>query len=317
MKFQSTVVFVLLLVLGVGLIPCARAQDSAPATDTKTYAVLTFETSDFGSIYPGAWWYGFRPGLVNAISDELTTALVKAGYKMVERSRLADLLKEQDLGTNGVLDPATAAKTGKVIGAQYLIVGTLTQWGMKERGISGINLPVLGTSAGVKQVTAEAAIDWRVVNSETGQIVMADTGRGAERNTSVTLVTDWYRGLSLDNNEWWGSQIGKATRKAVKDIVGEMVGKKNGELVILDMLSADEAVVEIDETTKLRKGDMLQVFTISRVVRNAQGKVILRKEDPVGQAQVEELQEAGAVLKIVSRVPGAPEVKAGFLVKRR
>src|SRR5579862_4347699 len=99
MNMKPILVFACLLALGAGLIPCVRAQDAAPAADTKTYAVMTFNTADFGAMYPYAWWSGFRPGLVNAISDELTTALSKAGYHLVERTRLADVIKEQDLGT--------------------------------------------------------------------------------------------------------------------------------------------------------------------------------------------------------------------------
>ncbi len=76
-------------------------------------------------------------------------------------------------------------------------------------------------------------------------------------------------------------------------------------------------MVETDEGRKLRKGDTLEVFQIARIIRNAQGKVIFRKEEPLGQAQVVETQENGAVLKIVQRVPGAPEIRPGCLVKRR
>ena len=44
--------------------------------------------------------------------------------KIVERERLEDILKELDLASSGKIDPDTASKVGKLIGARYLVVGS-------------------------------------------------------------------------------------------------------------------------------------------------------------------------------------------------
>jgi curli biogenesis system outer membrane secretion channel CsgG len=312
----------LALTLGFGLALRTQAQNAEPVPNAqgKRYAILSFNAGDFASGYPYAWWNGFWPRLNNSVGDMVTTEMVKAGFDVLERQRIGDVLKEHDFQKSEDVSPESAVKMGKLLGVQYLVVGTITEWGMSERGFSSTNIPILGVlshGVGVKTVTGRCVIDFRVINVETGRIEAADSSEGLERRTNFTLVTDWYRGLSVQNDEWWSSQIGKATRKAARGIVAKMVGQKKDELIILDMASADEAVVEINPDAKLRKGDMLDIMAVTRVTRNAQGKVILKQTTPLGHAQVVEVQEEGAILHITDRVPGAPDIKAGCLVKHK
>lgn len=59
-------------------------------------------------------------------SDLLRNALVESGaYELVDRKHLAKILKEQALQASGLLDEKTAVQTGRLLGAQYLVQGTL------------------------------------------------------------------------------------------------------------------------------------------------------------------------------------------------
>ena len=46
-------------------------------------------------------------------------------FEVVGRSEMKELLKEQDLGASGNVDPKTAAQIGKMSGAKYLLVATV------------------------------------------------------------------------------------------------------------------------------------------------------------------------------------------------
>ena len=46
-------------------------------------------------------------------------------YTIVERSRLDEVLKEQNLGTRGIVDESQAANLGKVLGVDAIIIGTV------------------------------------------------------------------------------------------------------------------------------------------------------------------------------------------------
>jgi TolB-like protein len=76
---------------------------------------------------------------------------IKAGgdVDVIERARLQEIMDELELGHNGVVNEATAAKVGKLLGAQYLVMGSYFE--------------LMGT----------LRIDARVVEVETGRIVHA------------------------------------------------------------------------------------------------------------------------------------------------
>ena len=75
--------------------------------------------------------------------------------KIVERERLEDILKELDLASSGKIDPDTAAKVGKLIGARYLVVGSYFD------------------------LFGSLRIDSRLLNVETGEIIGSVGANGA------------------------------------------------------------------------------------------------------------------------------------------
>ena len=59
-------------------------------------------------------------GLQQSLINELA---VNTNLRVVDRGTLRDLLREQDLGASGRVDPQTAARLGKIVGARYIITG--------------------------------------------------------------------------------------------------------------------------------------------------------------------------------------------------
>ncbi len=102
------------------------------------------------------------------IAELLTAKLVEGQYfKVVEREKLEALEKEQVLGMTGVVDEKMAAKAGKVLGVDALVLGKV--------------MPHLGQG--------KLVLSYRVVKTETGEILMAkqvlggtpEEGRGMRR----------------------------------------------------------------------------------------------------------------------------------------
>lgn len=92
----------------------ARAQDTRPGI-----AVLPFENG--GS-------YGQDKENFDALQVGLQQMLItefaqNSQLRVVERGRIKDLLSEQDLGASGRVDPNTAARIGKIVGARYVVLG--------------------------------------------------------------------------------------------------------------------------------------------------------------------------------------------------
>jgi TolB-like protein len=91
----------------------AFAQTSAPVV-----AVLYFDNNSFGKDRAD------YDGLGKGIADLLIADMVaNPSLRIVERDRLQAILQEQDLVKSKSIDPQTAIKLGKLLGAAYLVVG--------------------------------------------------------------------------------------------------------------------------------------------------------------------------------------------------
>jgi TolB-like protein len=90
-----------------------RAQDTRPVV-----AVLYFDNNSIGKDRADF------DGLGKGIADLLITDLASSPrMRIVERERVQKLLEEQSLTKSGAIDPSTAVKLGKVLGAQYMVTG--------------------------------------------------------------------------------------------------------------------------------------------------------------------------------------------------
>ncbi|MDG4595428.1 MAG: FlgO family outer membrane protein [Candidatus Contendobacter sp.] len=63
------------------------------------------------------------------LQEKLITALVNKGIKVVERSQLERVLKEQQLSYSGLVDLSSAQQIGKLLGAGGIVLGTITDQG--------------------------------------------------------------------------------------------------------------------------------------------------------------------------------------------
>ncbi|MBI3013373.1 MAG: hypothetical protein HYY63_07090 [Elusimicrobia bacterium] len=69
------------------------------------------------------------PGSGELAMEALTTHLLKVdAYEIIERGALEQIAKEQKLGATGAIDAETAAQIGKLVGADALIIGAVTEY---------------------------------------------------------------------------------------------------------------------------------------------------------------------------------------------
>jgi curli biogenesis system outer membrane secretion channel CsgG len=147
------------------------------AADKPRIAVLEFKNKA-----DNQWWWH---GGAQAAQDVFVTELVKSGkFRVVEREQLAALMQEKNLTLSGDLDPSTAVRVGKLLGVNYLLTGSVTEYGVTEKTgrAPGIGrLP--GVSAGKK--TFVAALNARLIDTSTGEIAWADEARAEESSAKV------------------------------------------------------------------------------------------------------------------------------------
>lgn len=176
------------------------------AKDRPVVAVL-----DFTNDTRAHWWQtDVGTELGGMLANELTST---GAFKVVERERLNSVLGEQDLGASGRVNPATAAKMGKVTGAQYLITGKVSAYEENTKGTGG-GLSFKGISLGGKSQQAYLAIDLRVVNATTGEVEFVRTveGRSKGGGMNVGVYRGGFGGTLGGHNK---TPTGKAIRAAL------------------------------------------------------------------------------------------------------
>jgi len=151
----------------------------SPAAEKPRLGVLRF-TNDTHA----AWWSGSAG---RDLQDMLSAELVSLGsFQVLERKELEAVLSEQDLGASGRVNPKTAAKIGKIKGARYLVAGTVSAF-EEGTGGKGMGVSVFGVSVGGKKERAYMAVDLKVIDTNTGEIVDARTVEATSESTSQRL----------------------------------------------------------------------------------------------------------------------------------
>ena len=111
MKNNTPLLLIGLLAL---ILPALRAENTN-SPSPLTVAVLNFESSD-------EKLQGKAAEAAALLSAQLSTS---GNFWTIERADIDKVLGEQTMGLSGLNDPATAAKTGKLLGAKALITGRL------------------------------------------------------------------------------------------------------------------------------------------------------------------------------------------------
>jgi TolB-like protein len=67
--------------------------------------------------------------LTKSLQEKLFTAMSNQGMQVVERDQLERVLKEQKLGYSGLVNMSSAKKIGKLLGAEGMMLGTVSDMG--------------------------------------------------------------------------------------------------------------------------------------------------------------------------------------------
>jgi hypothetical protein len=158
------------LVLLLVVLP-AVASAGAQSGTKATIAVLPF---DVGPMLAN----GCSPRDTDVLVDAFTRVLVNTRkFTVVDRARLERVRREQRFGASGLVDPSQRASIGRLLGAQYLVVGTVRDFSAeppREMAYgSGWTRPV------------RISVDVQVVDSSTGAVVAArDASATAQARSS-------------------------------------------------------------------------------------------------------------------------------------
>ena len=200
--------------------------------------------------------------------DILSTKLAASGkFLLLERNDLSTLLEEcQKKGGD-------AAAT---IGADYMIIGSITEFGRKNTGKNGV-------FSSQKTQTAEAAVSIRLVDVSTGLIIYSDEAKGSAEITAKTT-------LGVGGQADYDATLSdKAISEAVGQLVENIINKCTNSPWKTYFLScdADATLIAGGKSQGIKEGMTFDVMTKGKKVKNPQtGIMINLPGKTVGQAKV-------------------------------
>src|SRR5215813_9627382 len=172
------------------LVACAAAQ----APRKKRVAVMNFDYGTVRSDVAAIW--GTDQDIGKGIADLLVQKLVEDGqYSVIERKVLDKILAEQNFSNSDRADPSSAARLGKILGVDAIIIGSITQFGRddKKTGVGGGAFGGFGRRVGVggfekRESKAEVAVTARMINTETAEILASCSGKGQSMRGGTSLL---------------------------------------------------------------------------------------------------------------------------------
>lgn len=235
--------------------------------------------------------YGARE-LGNSASDILVTELQKTNqFIMIEREKIQLVLDEQRFQASDLVEPMTVAKVGRLLGVTAIITGAVTQFGQKEEGVEAIVYQR-------RTQKAECTVDLRVVDVATGEIIVADSGRGeAEQTVQGTLGLG---GRSSYDSTLAGDALRAAIFKFSKNVVTRMQRVPWSARVA--EVDAGKIYLDAGMKTQVPIGAELEVLRPGKeIISPTTGKSMGQTTTTIGTVKVTEyFGEDGSVASVVS-----------------
>jgi curli biogenesis system outer membrane secretion channel CsgG len=299
-KFWPSVVAV--FVLASILVPTASAQKK------KRVAVLNFE---YGTVQTQvAAVFGTNVDVGKGISDLLVQQLVTDGkYSVIERNALDKILNEQNFANSDRADPSTAAKIGKILGVDAVIMGSITQFGRDDENKTYGGGAIVARKFGLgglqkREAKAVVGVTARMVDTTTAEILAAATGTGESTRKGTSLVgagggggNAAGGGYDMTSKNFGETILGEAVHQAVTKMATQLDEKadalpaRKAEFsgVVADV-SGNTLILNIGRNSGVQVGDSVEISRAVRTVKDpASGKVIKTITNKMGTATITEV----------------------------
>lgn len=264
-------------------------------------SVLLATTCAFPAVKPTVVVVGFDitvPGLQYeetlpaALTDLMINALINSNrFRVFERRKLEALLTEQGFQHySGLVDPSTAVQLGRMLGANFVITGSIT--GLSHRGGGGVRFGPVAVGESSTTVT----ITVRIVDVATGEILYSEVKRKKAKGSTVGLAIgpmDFYSRTSQD--------IITAVNAACEEIVAAFVARMDQGIGELAQLAPQGYVVQVKGNTvylNLGKdsgivvGDRLRIYRPGEAIVDPKtGEVLDQELIFVAEARVSRVKD--------------------------
>ena len=227
---------------------------------------------------------------VQGIDALLASVLSEANrFRVLERSdELDNVLYEQDLGDSGRVAKPSAAKIGKVLGAEYLIQAVVNTY---EPNVSGKKIGLGGLArksrllGGAKVGTSKSkvGITFKLVDATSGEIIAAKPVEVTLKGKSLGVGMAGWGGAGILGGAFEGyakTPIGQAVIVAINAGVYEVVKELGNQPLSGAVVKSEPLIFNLGED-QVEVGDELKVLTKGEELIDPETGEVLATDDTV------------------------------------
>ncbi len=240
----------------------------------KKIAVTTFENNTrFG-----------KRRLGQNISDILITELTKTGrFIVLERSRVDDIMSQVALSQAGIT--SGNLEQVELLDTDYIITGAVSKYAVSTAGNSN-----LFTQSKTQKATV--AVDVRIIDVRTGEVLLAETGAGMAQK-------EFSRVLGMGSSGGYDESLeADAFRAAVVRLMENIVKTLDQRPWFCNVVKISDNKLYLDagKKSRLALGTELVLYQPGEKITDLSGKLIGYEEENLGTVRVERyIGENGAV----------------------
>lgn len=256
---------------------------------------------DFENHAPTSSWFWDKLG--PAARDQIDSSMfenktIAEKFSVVEREKIALVMKEQGLSSAGALDPQTAAKVGRILGVKYIVTGGIDKFVINTTrgGIGGLGI-------GGRMTTADATINVRFIDTTTAERVIAVSADGQVKKGGGSI-----RGTGLERDAEWGiasETIQKASKAVVDKLMCQLgtlsaaAGPASGIDMRVIKVDGSKAFINVGSSSGIKVGDTFKIFSLGEeLIDPVTGAKLGSTEKETGTAVVSEVQERFAIVTV-------------------
>lgn len=279
---------------------------------------LAVEDFDFSTVRDvSAAIFGTQVDLGKGMSALMVKRIAQGGkFTVVERNKVGTVLKEQDFGASGRVKKGTQARIGQIRGADFTIMGDVVVFGRDDRrrsGAVGVMVPGAGGVGGLKNNEGKAVVvlNFRMVDNESSEIVMAGEARGESKRSSRGGLAGVFAGgvgvgggVDFTAANFAETIIGEAVIDACDKLAAQVNAQAGGvagarQIDIEGRVAAVEGgsvYINVGSSAGVQVGD---TFAVSRIVKEVKDPVTKEVLDvvtaPLGTLQITTVRERIAI----------------------
>jgi curli biogenesis system outer membrane secretion channel CsgG len=286
------------------------------ALATQSYAQGKIKVAiwEFDNNAAHTYWYWDRlgPAARNLIDTAFSeNKLLSNKFSVIERDKLNLVLKEQGLAQTGAVDPASAAKVGKILGVKYIILGGIDKFNVDN---TRAGLGRFGVGGNLLQ--SNATITLRVIDSTTAERVLSISGDGA-----VKKGGGFVKDASFSKDAEWGvasETISDAAKAVVEKLVsGDSLARISdaahpGGLVEGKIIKVEgnKAYINLGASSGIKMGDKFNVINVGEALIDPDtGAKLGASEKQTGTGSVVEVQDKFAVIQFTGTAAAKDTVR--------